>query len=200
MADLQLLYPQCSREELKQIQKEEKKRIKFEDEERIRNHDILVYRFAQFLDSCKIAVAYEGLLSDFAVTNYMKWFQEQMNDSDYIFLIITDSFCHFLSNEPPEDKERIFSGEFLHNFVNKGQKKPILPIFLNRRSDPNLLPDALRSSSTYHVAYSEHPPHFNVQQSQLDRLYALLTRQNRIQPPRQVSVVPVVSGLQRRGK
>lgn len=184
---------------LKQIQMDELKSREKEEKERILRHDKLVYNFAQFLESHKIAVSYEGLLLDTPTANYMRWFQEQMKDSDYILLIITESFCHFLSNEPPGGKERIFECEFLHIFVNS-PRKTILPIFLDRPENFDLLPDALRASTTYHVSCIREYPYFDVQQPQLSNLYAVLTKQNRIRPPPQVLKVPVVTGgLQRRG-
>ena len=204
LQDFRLMYPQCSQEELRHMQGEEKKLLEREQEERVGRQNELVHRFAQFLDSHKIAVAYEGLLLDRPVDSYMRWFQEQMKDSDYILLIVTDSLSEFLSKNPPEEKERIFSGNFLHNYVHLSpsspERRPILPIFIHRKRKLDLLPDALRASSTYEIKYREHPPHFDVQEPELDRLYALLTRQDRIQPPTQVSVVPVVSSLRRRGE
>ena len=199
LEELQRRYPELSSNDLKRMQVQEVKQNQAREREEIQGHDELVYRFAQFLDSHKIAVAYEGLLMDYPVDNYMKWFQKQMEDSDYIILIITDSFNHFLSNEPPEGKEHIFVGNFLHVLVHN-PRKPILPVFLNHLARPSLLPDALRASTTYHVVASRDPPYFDVQQPQLDRLYAVLTKQNRITPPVPVGVVPVVSGLQRRGE
>lgn len=199
LEELQRRYRGFSPDELQKIQIDEVKRRKLEEKARIENHDKLVHNFAQFLESHMIAVAYEGLLHDYPTDNYMKWFQKQMKDSDYVMLIITDSFCHFLSNEPPQDKERIFVGNFLHNFVHS-PSKTVLPVFLNCPEDSSLLPDALRASATYHVVASEESPFFNVQQPQLDRLYAVLTKQNRMTPPAPIGVVPVISGIQRRGE
>lgn len=194
LAELQSSYPHLTPEQLK----EEKKRLQQRQAQQITYHDELVHRFAQFLETNKIAVAYEGLLMDTFVGNHMKWFQDQMKDSDYIFLIITESFCRFLSNQPPDGKEKIFSGEFLHVFVHN-PSKPIVPVFLGRQRKNAHLPEALRASTTYQIPYSVNPPHFSVQQPETDRLYAMLTRQNRIEAPAQVGVVPVVSGLSRRG-
>lgn len=180
---------------VREQQLEQEKKTK----EDVRLHDKLVHHFAQYLESLKITVAYEYLLRDLATPNYMKWFQDQIADSDYVILIITNSFCHFLSNQPPEGKERIFTGHFLHTFVNN-PKKPILPVFLNRQRELDLLPDALRASTTYVVRASSQPPYFNVQQRELDSLYALLTKQNRVVRPPTVSAVPVIGNslLQRR--
>lgn len=196
--ELQRRYPGCSPDELHRIQIDEARQLKLKEKENIEKQDKLVHDFAQFLESRMIAVAYEGLLHDYPTDNYMKWFQKQMKDSDYVMLIITESFCHFLSNEPPQDKERIFVGNFLHNFVHNPSKL-ILPVFLGRPEHSSLLPDALRASATYHVVAGEEWPFFNIQQPQLDRLYAVLTKQNRITPPAPIGVVPI-SGLQRRGE
>ncbi len=180
---------------VKELQDEQERRIK----EDVGHQERLVYRFAQYLESLKIAVAYEGLLNDAFTPNYMKWFQDQIADSDYVILIITNSFCHFLSNQPPEGKERIFTGHFLHTFVNN-PKKPVLPVFLDRPKELELLPDALRSSTTYMVRASSEPPYFDVRQRELDSLYALLTKQNRVAPPPIVSAIPIIGNsiLQRR--
>lgn len=172
---------------VKELRDEQSKRTR----EDIRRHDELVCHFAQFLESHKIAVSYEGLLKDGFTSNYMKWFQDQIVDSDDVILIITNSFSHFLSNQPPEGKERIFTGQFLHNFVNN-PKKPILPVFLNRPKELKLLPDALRSSKTYNVMATRDPPYFDVQQPELDSLFALLTKQNRVRPPPTVPSVPII--------
>ena len=174
---------------------EKRAEISKRKEEAIRRQDKLVYDFAQYLQHLKIAVAYEGLLRDEFTLNHMKWFQKQIADSDYVILIITNSFCHFLSNQPPEGTEMIFTGQFLHNFVNN-PSKPILPVFLGRRR-VELLPDALRSSKTYEIIPGD-PPCFDVNQPQFDSLYALLTRRNRIKPPPTVDRIPVIGGLSRR--
>jgi hypothetical protein len=201
LEELRYRYPESSDDDLKRIQIDEVKQREMEEKRRIEDHDKLVHDFARFLESHLIAVAYEGLLHDYPTDNYMKWFQSQMEDSDYVILIITDSFSHFLSNQPPEDKERIFVGNFLHVFVHN-PSKPLLPVFLNRREDTSLLPDALRASTTYQVMASRDHPYFNVQTPQLDRLYAVLTRQNRMAPPPAPSIgtVPLIRGLQRRGE
>lgn len=197
---LQRRYPEHSPDELRKCQVAELKKREVEEKERIERHDQLVHNFAQFLNSHKIAVAYEGLLHDCPTDNYMRWFQKQMKDSDYVMLIITPSFCQFLSNEPPQDKERIFVGQFLHNFVHR-PSKPILPVFLNSPKCSTLLPDALKASATYHVVASRESPYFNVQQPELDRLYAVLTKQNRMLPPSpNGGVVLIDSGIRRRSE
>ena len=192
MEKLQQMYPGYPPDELKkmhEMQVAEVTRRKKEVEVTIEQHKKLVHNFARFLDSCKIAVAYDGLLLDKPVASYMDWFQKQMEDSDYIILIITDSFCHFLSNEVPPDKEQIFVGYFMHNVVhNPG--KTILPVFLNRPVNYELLPDALKACSTYHVVATRESPYFGVSQADLSRLCALLTKQNRIVPPSQSRAVP----------
>ena len=197
--DFRRLYPGASDGEIRQRQMEEMETREAAVNEVIRQHDQLVYLFAQFLESHKIAVAYEGLLLDCPTPNYMRWFQEQMKDSDFILLIITESFEHFLSHTPPDGKERIFTGEFMHNVIhNPDPSRPLLPIFLNRPENRDLLPDALRASSTYHITANSHPPYFNVHQPQLDSLYAILTRQNRTEPPPPVSSIPIIGPRQRR--
>lgn len=191
--ELRRRHPNCSPAELHRMQREAER-------ERIRSHDQLVQLFADFLDSHKIAVAYEGLLLDCPVDSYMRWFERQMSDSDYIILIVTESFRPFLNDTRPEN-EHIFTGNFLHNFVHR-PSKPILPVFLNRPENRDLLPDPLRASSTYRVAASREPPHFDVRQPELGRLYAVLTNQNRLQPPPQPerAVVHITSPLQGIGK
>lgn len=166
-------------------------------EEVIKQHNQLVHHFAQFLQSMKIAVAYEGMLTDAFTSNYMKWFQTQILSSDYVILIITESFCPFLMNQPPEDKEKIFTGNFLHTLIHN-PKKPLLPVFLNRPRNLDLLPDALRSSTTYTIMSTGYPPWFDVQMREMDSLFALLTRQSRIMPPPVVASVPIVNPFLRR--
>ena len=191
--ELQAKCPQVSEDEILRMQMEEFRQRESKVKETIDNHNKLVRSFAEFLESHKIAVSYEGLLLDHPVSNYMKWFQDQMQDSDFILLVITESFRHFLNEDPPNGKEWIFSGEFLHNLIHAPKKK-LLPIFLNRPVNLDLLPDALRSSSTYHIPATNCPPYFNVQQPQLDSLYAIFTKQNRIVPPLPpANPVPIVN-------
>ncbi len=200
--DIRCKYPgtiSISQEQVQQIQLDEARRHVEEEKARIRSHDELVHKFAEFLRSNLIAVSYEGLLLDHPVSNYTKWFQAQMADSDFILLVITDSFKLFLSGNPPppEGKERLFMGEFLHVLIHN-PSKPLLPIFLNRPKDPNLLPDTLRACTTYQVMARDYPPHFDVQSPQLDSLYAFLTGQDRITPPLPVSFRPDISNLRSR--
>lgn len=197
--DLQRKFPGKSDLDLRKIQVEDARKRENEREEIIRGHNELVFRFAQFLGHFKIAVAYEGLLLDHATPNKMKWFEEQMKDSDYILLIITDSFNHFLFHQPPEEKEPIFVGDFLH-IVVYNSKKRLLPIFLDRPKNLDLLPSSLRSSSTYHVVMtSNRHPYFDLRQPELDSLYSFLTNQDRIQPPpAPKGGVPIMDGLRRK--
>lgn len=199
LEELHHKYPGYSPDELQECQVAEVRRYRAEEKERIERHDKLVHNFAQFLESHMVAVAYEGLLHDYPTDNYMKWFQKQMQDSDYVILVITPSFSHFLSNQPPPDKERIFVGNFLHNFVHN-PSKTILPVFLNIPRDSGLLPDCLRASATYSVVASKESPYFNVHRPELDRLYAVLTKQNRVLPPPLTEGVVPVLGLQRRSE
>ena len=180
--ELRRRYPEKSDDEILQMRIQEAEAIEKEEKRRINCHNELVDKFARFLMENGVTVVHEGQVRDKSVLNLMRWFQEQLKDCDYIILIITRSFHHYLSNPksvPPNGEEPFFEGEFLHNLIHK-PGKPLLPVFLGGdKKDLSLLPDSLRSSSTYHVRTTSQ---FSLHESEMDNLYAILTDQNRFAP------------------
>ena len=172
-------YPEKSAAEIAEMQLQEVQVMRQTEKRKVMEHNQLVDTFAKFLIKNGVDVAHEGLWQDESTLNYMRRFQEELYTSDFIILIVTKSFHHFLSNQTfPPGEEKIFEGEFLHNLIHKSNK-PILPVFLDCPKDLVLLPDALRSSSTYHVG----TPAFSLLHSEMDSLYAVLTGQNRCAKP-----------------
>ena len=91
-------YPEKSTTEIKEMLREEVELMRKNVQRKIKEHDRLVDTFAEFLKKNEVDMAYEGLLQDKSTLNYMKWFQEELYTSDFIILIITESFLSFLSN------------------------------------------------------------------------------------------------------
>jgi len=176
--------PEMSTEMVHERWEEEVARHMRGEEKAIEDNKLLVYHLATFLQNSSIAVAYDQLLTDVGTSNLMKWSQEQIEDSDFIILIITPSFCNFLSNEVPPEKEYLFAGHYLYNLIhNPPLNKPLLPVFLNQVKDIQLLPKALEASICYEIWEPfdvQHVP----RNDDLESFYALLTRQNRYEQPK----------------
>ena len=118
----------------------------------IAHHEEEVAKFAAFLQKSGVAVAYDRLLDDTSAANKLRWTQEQIADSDYVVLVITPSFLHFLQQQPPPEEEYIFSGDYLFNIIH-GTDITFLPIFLNRPKELSLLPKAREANSLYEVRF-----------------------------------------------
>ena len=143
---------------------------------RIRYHEQLVHKFATFLQHSGIAVAYDQLLYDSSVSNRKMWFEKQIEDSDYIILIITPSFHQFLGDSELPDDEYMFKGNYLYNIIDHPGDLNFLPVFLDEKKNIDLLPPALRHIPSCEIQYP-----FDVQsqsrQDDLVKLYRLLTKQ-----------------------
>jgi len=176
--------PEMSTEMVHERWEEEVARHMRVEEKAIEGNKLLVYHLATFLQKSSIAVAYDQLLTDVGTNNLMKWSQEQIEDSDFVILIITPSFCNLLSNEVPPEKEYLFAGHYLYNLIhNPPLNKPLLPVFLNQVKDIQLLPKALEASICYEIWEPfdvQHVP----RNDDLESFYALLTRQNRYEQPK----------------
>lgn len=148
-------------------------------EEAIRNHQALIRRFASFLQRSLIAVSYDQLLLDTGAGNQMRWYQEQIADSDYLILVITPSFKEFLQDEAPPEEEYIFTGHYLFNLINNPSPHlRFLPVFLNQPADRELLPVALKAASVFQIVEP-----FDVQRGDMCSLYAILTNQRLCEAP-----------------
>ncbi len=178
--ELRRRFPGISDEEIQQMRVDEVSAIESEKKRRIYAHDELVHRFADFLIANGVEAVHDGQVADKSISNRMRWYQDQLKLCNFIILIITKSFSHFLSNQQTfshNGEEVIFEGEFLYNLIHFS-KKPLLPVFLGgEKKDLNLLPDALRMSSTYHIKRE-----FSLSHSETSALYAVLTNQNPCAP------------------
>ena len=161
------------------------------EEKAVEGNKSLVYHLATFLQKSNIAVVYDQLLTDVGTSNLMKWSQQQIEDSDFVILIITPSFCLFLSNQVPPEKEYLFAGDYLYNLIhNPPPNKPLLPVFLNQVKDIQLLPKALEATTCYEI-WEPFDVHRVPRNDDLESLYALLTRQNRYEQPKPLPGGPV---------
>ena len=163
----------------------------------IRKHEEMVERFAEFLQKSSIAVAYDALVRDTGVLNLMRWCQHQIERSDYLILVISPSFCSFLNEEYPPERESLFQGNYLHNVIHSPPPTlQLVPIFLCSSKNLSLVPKALVTGSVYEVWDNYQGP-FN---SDLEALYCRLTKQNRYEPPVPVSVPFIIPSRKKRCK
>ena len=183
--------PEMSTEMVHERWEEEVARHMRREEKAIEDNKLLVYHLATFLQKSSIAVAYDQLLTDVGTSNLMKWSQEQIKDSDFVILIITPSFCNFLFDEVPPEKEYLFAGHYLYNLIhNPPLNKSLLPVFLNQVKDIQLLPKALEASICYEI-WEPFDVQHGPRNDDLESFYALLTRQNRYEQPKPPSGGPV---------
>ena len=166
-----------------------------QQEEVIRQHMSKVHSLGQFLQQTGIAVSHDQLLLDCGSDNIMRWCQEQIEDSDFVILIITNSFKDFLDGEPPPEKEHLFVGNYLSNFINNPRGKQLLPVFLDLPVNSQLIPKCLEMCRLYSV-YT--PPSLVIGRGDdLQLLYALLTKQDRYAPPAPSGVIKLNSRRRR---
>ncbi len=158
-----------------------------QQDQSIKDHESLIRRFARFLQRSHIAVSYDQLLLDTGAGNQMRWYQEQIADSDYVIIVITPSFNEFLNGECPPEKEYIFTGHYLYNLINSPPPNlRLLPVFLNQNTDVELLPVTLKAARTFQIFEP-----FDVQMDDLRSLYGILTNQRLCGAPVPEGVVKV---------
>lgn len=146
---------------------------------KIERHRSAVRRLAQYLTSCGVSVAYDQCWEGTQLDNRLKHYEAQIRDSDYVLLVITPSFTHYLANEAP-DEEILFVDNFLYNMTTVAQPEGtrFIPVFLNREKDISLVPMSLVSSTMYVIREP-----LDVYRGDLYSLYALLTNQNVMERP-----------------
>ena len=171
-----------------------------EQQSAIKAHESNVCNFVHFLQRSHIAVAYDQLLSDVGCDNVMKWCQEQIEDSDIVILIVTESFNEFLNGDVPPEKEQLFVGNYLSNFVNNPHGKLLLPVFIDRPTNSQLIPKCLEMSRLYSIHYPFDERTMSYRGDNLEALYALLTKQDRYTPPAPSLSGPVKLNRRRRSK
>ncbi len=147
------------------------------EKENIRKQKKLVYNFANFLIQHHVEVKYDQQIEDTGCGNKMKWYEEQMEESDYVIIIATPSLVAFLK-EPPEE-EMLFAGEFFDIFIRNNSSK-ILSVFLNQDIDRAVLPMSISSGNVYEIS---EPFTLEAANDEMEKLYAILTCQNRFEPP-----------------
>jgi hypothetical protein len=155
-----------------------------------------IHSLAVFLQQAGIAVSYDQLLLDVGSDNIMRWCQEQIEDADFVILIITNSFREFLDGDVPPEKEHLFVGNYLSNFVhNPPRGKQLLPVFFDQPVNSQLIPKCLEMCRLYSV-YTL-PSLALGRGDDLETLYALLTKQDRYAPPAPSGVIKLKSRRQR---
>ena len=158
--------------------------LRIANQAEVRAHEEAVRRFADCLNSQSIAVAYDQLVKDLGVDNIIRWCQIQIEDSDYLILIITPSLRPFLNGSCPAEEEPLFSSDYLFNLIHSrplrrdGKPLQIVPVFLYSDKNLELVPTALKASSIYEVWDNSEG---------LTSLLCRLTGQNRYQQPEPVA-------------
>ena len=128
-----------------------------DQEKRIKLHEESVERFAGFLQSLDITVAYEKQLDDQHVQSKLKWLIENVEKSDFVVLMITPSLNQLLTKEDIPENETFFKGETLsnmiHGYVNKsdGSRIKFVGVFLNTPKCLNNVPSGIAASNSYDV-------------------------------------------------
>ena len=152
----------------------------------VHDHETAVQRFADFLTSQSVAVAYDLLVRDSGTPNIMRWCQHQIEDSHYLIIVATPSLCQFLDGKCPSDEEPIFSSDYLYNLIHSsplkrdGRRLEMVPLFLGAPKNLEMVPVALRGASMYEVWDREYTEPLS---EGMTSLLCRLTGQNRFQPP-----------------
>lgn len=156
-------------------------------EEETRAHEETVKNFADFLITQSIAVAYDLLVRDLEIENFTRWYQTQIDDSDYLLLIVTPSLREFLNTRCPPVKEPLFNSDYLYNLIHSSRqrndgKKPLqlVPVFLHSVKNLTHLPTALQAACIYEIWDDTYREPLS---EGLTSLICRLTGQNRYQPP-----------------
>ena len=157
--------------------------------DKIQLHKATVRRLIESLVSCGVAVSHDQIHEEEHVTNLLKYYEDQIIDSDAVLLIITKSLNYYMSNEAPMDENEILlTRHFLHNLMTI--KKPsgtcFIPVFINRPVDRSSIPTTLASSNCYSVCEP-----FDVCSGGLSDLYAYLTNQNTLELPSSSEVIAI---------
>lgn len=144
--------------------------------DKIHSHKATVRRLIESLVSGGVAVSHDQLHEGEHVTNLLKYYEEQIIDSDAVLLIITKSLNYYMSNEAPiGENEILLTRHFLHNLmtIKRPSATSFIPIFINQPVNRGFIPTTLASSTCYSVREP-----FDVRSGDLSDLYAYLTNQN----------------------
>ena len=154
----------------------------------VKVQESMVKAFADFLSTQSITVVYDLLVRDTGVANIMRWCEAQINDSDYLILVITPSLCPFLGTNPPpeQEEEPLFSSLYLYNLITSRPKRKdgtpleIIPLFLSNAKNLDHVPTNLRGGSIYEVWDNEYKLPLS---EDLKRLLCRLRDEDRYEPP-----------------
>lgn len=154
---------------------------------KIKGHVDTVKRFADCLQGNGVPVAYDRYWEGQQIPNLLQHYEQQINDSDVVLLIISPSLKFYMENDVPDSKDEILlTKDFLYNLINV--KKPegtcFIPVFLNRTLDRGLIPTTLSSASTYVI---KEP--FDCTVGDMYDLYAYLTNQKSIEMAQPTCVI-----------
>ena len=158
---------------------EEVGRAKLALKDGIRQHHALVKSLADFLCKYNVPVAHEQLTRDQGVDNLLKWVQKQVDDSDFVILVITPSLNVFLLERPPPEDEPLFVGDYLYNLINNRPPhlKGVLPVFINQVREHDIFPKSLEASTSYEIHQPFELDGSRQRSDDLHELYAVLTGQ-----------------------
>ena len=194
ISQYRLFFPSESDDELRRRLQQSMQCHENQRREEIRVHKEKVRGLATFLHQFCVAVAYDQLLLDTGADNIMRWCQEQVEGSDFVILIVTESFNEFLNGEVPPESEQLFVGNYLSNFVNNPGEKRLLPVFLDQPVNSRLIPKCVEMCTLYSI-YT--PPAFG-RGDDLEALYSLLTNQQQYAPPTPAATGPIQLNSRRR--
>lgn len=157
-----------------------------EQAQNVDQHKKLVHDFAIFLQENHVNVSYDQQIDDIGCGNRMKWYEERIREADYIIVITTPSLVTFLNEDAP-DEEMLFAGEFFYTIINLERTSDVLSVFLNRPKNSELLPTTLKAGNVYQI---DKPFTLDSRADDMERLYALLSGQNRFITPLPASTGP----------
>ena len=135
-----------------------------------------VKRLAIFLESRGITVAHEQQLDDTYVSSKLAWFEEMVEISEYIVLIITPSLPVLLRQKDVPNEETFFKGDFLRNLISghverkDGNEIKFVCVFLNSAIDPALIPGARATGYSYCLMEP-----FDIQPGRADNIEAFMS-------------------------
>ncbi len=163
-----------------------KRRKAEEQEQNVYQQKQLVHNFALFLQQNHVDVTYDQQIDDTGCGNRMKWYEKKIGEADYIIVIATPSLLTFLNEDAP-DEEMLFAGEFFYTIIME-RTSSVLSVFLNRPKYRELLPTTLKAGNVYQI---DTPFTLDPRADDMERLYALLSDQNRFPTPLPASTGPI---------
>ena len=140
----------------------------------------LVSKFVDFLkQSLLVEVVCDLMWNDKLVNNRRLSLQKEIEKSDFVVLVITQSFMELLESEVVPDEEFIFQHHYLHNLINnpmledRGKSLHFISVFLDANYDKDLkfVPKTLQSGNVYELRH----PFNSAQGEDMHNFCALMT-------------------------